>query len=74
MIVVSDTSPVSNLFIIGRLELLHLLFGDVIIPSEVHHELLRLGKSGLDVSVFQNSEWIKIQSCSNHQAWTQGCF
>jgi predicted nucleic acid-binding protein len=32
MIVVSDTSPIINLAMIGRLELLPALFGEVIIP------------------------------------------
>jgi uncharacterized protein len=41
MIVVSDTSCVSNLITIGRVELLNQLFGEVIIPPEVHVELSR---------------------------------
>jgi predicted nucleic acid-binding protein len=39
MIVVSDTSPISNLLQIGRIELLLDLFGRVIIPPPVAHEL-----------------------------------
>jgi predicted nucleic acid-binding protein len=39
LIVVSDTSPVLNLAIIGRLELLHTLFDQVLIPAAVHAEL-----------------------------------
>lgn len=39
MIVVSDTSPVLNLARIGRLELLPLLYGEVLIPSAVYEEL-----------------------------------
>jgi predicted nucleic acid-binding protein len=41
MIVVSDTSPVSSLLIIGEIELLEKLFGEVIVPSEVDTELRR---------------------------------
>jgi predicted nucleic acid-binding protein len=41
MIVVSDTSPISALLIIGEVELLHKVFGDVIIPVAVYTELLR---------------------------------
>ena len=40
MIVVSDTSPLTALLTIGRAELLHLLFGQVIIPPAVADELL----------------------------------
>jgi predicted nucleic acid-binding protein len=39
MIVVSDTSPISNLMQIGRTELLVDLFGRVIIPPTVAREL-----------------------------------
>ena len=39
MIVVSDTSPILNLARIGRLELLHLLYRQVLIPSAVYEEL-----------------------------------
>jgi predicted nucleic acid-binding protein len=43
MIVVSDTSPLNYLVIIGRHELLHQLFGQVIIPSAVAAELRHCG-------------------------------
>ncbi|MDX2134595.1 MAG: hypothetical protein SFV52_07410 [Saprospiraceae bacterium] len=36
MIVVSDTSPIINLAMIGRLDLLPALFGKVIIPKQVY--------------------------------------
>lgn len=39
MIVVSDTSCVTNLIVIGRAELLHELFGEVIVPAAVAEEL-----------------------------------
>ena len=41
MIVVSDTSCISNLLSIGREELLPRLFGEVLIPPAVLRELLR---------------------------------
>lgn len=42
MQVVSNTSPISNLAIIGRLELLKARYGTVLIPPEVRLELDRL--------------------------------
>jgi predicted nucleic acid-binding protein len=39
LIVVSDTSPVLNLARIGRLQLLALLYHEVLIPSAVYDEL-----------------------------------
>jgi uncharacterized protein len=45
MIVVSDTSPISNLAAIGQLELLQKLYGNVIIPTAVYQELLNSGNA-----------------------------
>jgi len=42
MIVISDTSPISNLFLIGHLNLLPKIFGKIIIPQTVWDELLVL--------------------------------
>ena len=41
MIVVSDTSPITSLTDVGQIGLLRLLFDTVIIPHEVHRELVR---------------------------------
>jgi len=43
MLVVSDTSPLSNLAIIGRLELLRAQFNEVTMPPAVTRELAMLG-------------------------------
>lgn len=42
IIVVSDTSPITNLIKIGELRLLNQLFGKVIIPLEVFNELCQI--------------------------------
>jgi predicted nucleic acid-binding protein len=42
MTVVSNTSPVSNLAIIGRLSLLRIQFDHVLIPKTVDQELAQL--------------------------------
>jgi predicted nucleic acid-binding protein len=42
MVVVSNTSPISNLALIGRLSLIHEQFGIVHIPAAVQKELTRL--------------------------------
>lgn len=39
MVVVSNTSPLSNLAIVGRLALLRGQFGTVLVPSAVRQEL-----------------------------------
>lgn len=43
MIVVSDTSPLLNLAVVGKSYLLRDLYGEVIIPPAVAHELTRNG-------------------------------
>jgi predicted nucleic acid-binding protein len=42
MPVVSNTSPISNLAIIGRLDLLRSQFGEILIPGAVQQELAQL--------------------------------
>ena len=39
MIVVSDTSPITTLLQIGRVDLLHELYGEVLIPEATRDEL-----------------------------------
>ena len=50
MIVVSDTSPLSYAHQIGLLPILHSLYGEIVIPPAVEHELLAVPElhSGLD--------------------------
>jgi len=45
MLVVSDTSPLSNLAIIGRLDLLREQFSEVLMPMAVSRELAALTDS-----------------------------
>lgn len=40
MIVIADTTPIISLLKIKRLDILHHLFGEVIIPQAVYKELL----------------------------------
>src|SRR5688572_18464658 len=57
MIVVSDTSPITSLLRIGELELLHKVFGPIIIPVEVHTELLQKHAEA--------PGWIQVQAVKN---------
>lgn len=61
MTVISDTTCLSVLARLRRLELLHSLFGEVIMPQKVHEELLALSAFGVDVSIFTQLEWLIIQ-------------
>ena len=62
MIIISDTSAISNLFAIGRIELLQALFQEVFIPDAVFEELQVLK----DQSAFLNqTPWIKVRTPQN---------
>ena len=62
MVAVSDTSPLSNLAIIGRLGLVREQFGAVLVPSAVRHELSRLRQpaaASLIAAAFDDG-WLRI--------------
>jgi uncharacterized protein len=46
MIVVSDTSPILSLALIGRLELLRDLYGSIVIPEAVRSEIISTDQGG----------------------------
>ena len=59
MLIVSDTSPVTNLLQIGQLDLLRQLFGQVILPKTVYDELGELPSQRMAVD---NEPWLIVQS------------
>lgn len=58
MVVVSDTSPITNLIQIGRLDLLRQLFASVLIPSAVYGELCEID---WQKGVLDGQAWISIR-------------
>ncbi len=68
MVIVSDTSPISNLFLINKLGLLHKFYGRIIIPNAVMTELLVLKEQGIDLSEIENAHWIEVAIVSNTEA------
>jgi len=56
MIVVSDTSPISNLLLIGRLDILHRLYQEIIIPPAVHSEVIALKSLGKSTVEYTSAE------------------
>jgi uncharacterized protein len=65
VIVISDTSPITNLAAIGQLDILRLLYGDIIIPTAVYNEMAGLGKVVPGTAEVQTFPWIKTQSVTN---------
>jgi len=60
MIVISDTSPITNLMKIGRLNILKEVFQKVIVPEKVHEELLDWKKLGADITEYENADWVEV--------------
>lgn len=67
MIVVSDTSPLSGLAIVGYLGLLEQLYEQVLIPSGVWHELQRGGEDDPRITDVLGLDWIEVRQPTNQQ-------
>lgn len=67
MIIVSDTSPVSNLILIERLDILQKLFAEIIVPPAVDTEIRALAQFGKDLGEYETAEWLKVVMPTNQQ-------
>lgn len=67
MIVVSDTSILSGLIQIGRLQLLQQVYGTIIIPVKVQQELLRLADYAVSLDSFTGATWIQTRVIKNRE-------
>ncbi|RZM77284.1 DUF3368 domain-containing protein [Leptolyngbya iicbica] len=61
MIIISDTSPVSNLLRIHQLSLLQRLYGRIVIPPIVDAEIRALETFGIDIAALSEADWIVVQ-------------
>lgn len=66
MIVVSNTSPIMNLAIIGQLNLLNRLYGKVFIPEAVFQELSTVDSEESGLLRIQLHSWIEKRFITNH--------
>lgn len=65
MRVVSNTSPIINLAMVGHLDLLEHLYGSILIPDAVYHEIVVLG-AGLPGAVeVQTESWFQRQTVTD---------
>jgi predicted nucleic acid-binding protein len=65
VIVVSDTSPITNLAAIGKLELLEKLYTRVLIPTAVYNEMVGVKSLVPGAVEVQTLPWIVTQSVVN---------
>ena len=67
MRIVSNASPLINLARIGKLDLLRELYGELIIPEGVWHEVVVEGAGQPGSDEVNTSHWIKRQAVTNRQ-------
>ena len=61
MIIISDTSPIINLAVIGQLNLLQKLYGTVVIPQAVYEEIVIEGAGQAGTMEVAQADWIDIK-------------
>lgn len=65
--IVSDSSPLISLARIGKLDLLHRLYGELFIPRAVWHELVVKGIGQSGVEEIGSAAWIKTAVVANDE-------
>ena len=55
-----DTSPISNLIVIDRLDLLKATYGHIIVPFTAWKEIIALENYGKNLSEFRVATWIEM--------------
>jgi len=68
VIVVSDTSPITNLAAIGQLDLLRQLYTNIVIPVAVYTEMVAVDKFVPGAVEVQTLPWIQTQTVANPQS------
>ena len=61
-LVVVNTTPIIALALIGKLDLLRQLYGQVITPSAVQAEVLAGGSTGVGWVELQDAAWLRVVS------------
>lgn len=67
MIVVSNTSPLTNLAAISQFTLLHELYGNIQIAEEVWEELNAFGRSWPGSQEVANASWVIQKQAKNKE-------
>ena len=67
MVIISDTSTISNLIQLGEIELLNRLLGSIFIPQQVYDELARLPAQK---AVVERLDWLKVVAIKDHQFYS----
>ena len=65
MIIISDTSPIINLAIIGYLDLMPKLYNEIVIPKAVFDEIVLKGEGLPGSFEIKNAHWVSVATCQN---------
>ncbi|MEA5448297.1 DUF3368 domain-containing protein [Leptolyngbya sp. CCNP1308] len=67
MVIVSNTSPISNLAKVSQLGLMQQVYGRILIPRAVHEELLDPGAGATVIAAVQSADWLEVLSVKNQE-------
>lgn len=67
MTIVSNASPLINLARIGKLDLLHQLYGELIIPQAVWQEVVLDGVGRPGAEQVKTSDWFQVRSIKDER-------
>jgi predicted nucleic acid-binding protein len=65
VLIVSNTSPISNLAKVGQLSLIEALYGRILIPRAVYEELLDERAGETVIAAVKSSIWIEVRFAQN---------
>lgn len=65
MIVVSDASPLIALAAVQQLDLLRILYGEVLLPSAVYDEITAIRPAAPGANEVRNADWLYIRHVEN---------
>jgi predicted nucleic acid-binding protein len=60
--IVSNTGPIIALAAIGKIDIVNEIFDEVIVPEQVHHEILQGGKDFSGLAFYRKASWIKVEA------------
>lgn len=67
MKIVSNTSPLSNLAVIGELDLLQQIYSKILVPPIVQAELMQFPEIRPAIATMLDSGWLEVQAAQNLQ-------
>ena len=67
MMIVSNTSPLSNLAVIGELDLLQQIYPKILVPPIVRSELMQFAEIRPAIATLLTTSWLEVQAAQDLQ-------